>query len=338
MISGAQQTLFLPFDNGILSMPEAGERYLACGIAADKTLGSVWAEALTCLQPFRPDWLKLQSDGFQAVSRLSDEGDFAGGLLLLGKHRGRNEAWFAELLSRVKPGGRIVVSGDKKLGIDSFRKWVGAVAEVEDRMAKNHGVAFWLKRPADLSAAQIEALKPQSNLIDGIFRTQPGMFSHNGIDKGSSLLVPHMKNIVFGNVADFGAGWGYLAAQCLQEAKKITKIDLYEADYESIEAARDNLKDAAVPLTFNWCDVTREPIKEIYDTVVMNPPFHEGRSPDASLGQAFITVAAQRLKIGGRLLLVANRQLPYETVLKSLFRTVNPLTDTGGFKVLEARK
>nr|WP_282097883.1 methyltransferase [Brucella pituitosa] len=40
-----------------------------------------------------------------------------------------------------------------------------------------------------------------------------------------------------------------------------------------------------------------------------------------SLGQTFIAAAASRLKTGGRLLMVANRQLPYEATLKSLLRT-----------------
>lgn len=59
----------------------------------------------------------------------------------------------------------------------------------------------------------------------------------------------------------------------------------------------------------------------------MNPPFHEGRVTDVSLGQSFIAAAASRLKPGGRLLMVANRQLPYELTLKGLFKTVTLLEE-----------
>ncbi len=76
----------------------------------------------------------------------------------------------------------------------------------------------------------------------------------------------------------------------------------------------------------------------IYDTVIMNPPFHEGRVTDVSLGQAFIAAAASRLKPGGRLLMVANRQLPYETTLKGLFKNVTLLEEANGFKIFDAKK
>ena len=44
------------------------------------------------------------------------------------------------------------------------------------------------------------------------------------------------------------------------------------------------------------------------------------------------------LKPGGKLLLVANRQMPYEAGLKSLFKSVLPLEDNAGYKIIEAKK
>ncbi|MEL4068835.1 class I SAM-dependent methyltransferase [Ochrobactrum sp. GPK 3] len=340
MMTPAQKTLFLPFEQGILDMPTDGQSFLACGLSADRLLDPEWKEVLICLQPWRPDFLALGKEGYRAEPRLATDSRFAGGLLLLGKHRGRNEAWFSELLTRVQPGGWIVVCGEKKLGVDSFRKWVGNIAEISDRMSKNHAVSFWLQRPADLDDDFIAALRPLESAIDDVFRTEPGMFSHGAIDKGSALLVPHMEKIVFGNVADFGAGWGYLAAQSLKYADRIKSIDLFEADYEALEAARGNLErlGASVPISFNWFDITSEKVTGIYDTVIMNPPFHEGRVTDVSLGQSFISAAASRLKPGGRLLMVANRQLPYEVTLKGLFKSVTTLEEADGFKIFDAKK
>lgn len=340
MMTPAQKTLFLPFEQDILDMPEEGQSFLACGISADRSLEDEWKQALTCLQPWRPDFLALKKEGFQVEPRLPDSARFSGGLLLLGKHRGRNEAWFAELLTRVEPGGWIVVCGDKKLGVDSFRKWVGNIAQISDRLSKNHAVAFWLQRPADLDDDFIHALKPLAADIDEVFRTEPGMFSHGAIDKGSALLVPHMEKIVFGHVADLGAGWGYLAAQSLKHVDRLKSIDLFEADYEALEAARGNLQrlSPSVPIAFNWFDVTSEKLTGIYDTVIMNPPFHEGRATDMPLGQTFIAAAASRLKVGGRLLMVANRQLPYEATLKSVFKNVSVLEEANGFKIFDAKK
>ena len=44
------------------------------------------------------------------------------------------------------------------------------------------------------------------------------------------------------------------------------------------------------------------------------------------------------LRKGGALWFVANRHLPYEAALKTLFRQVSPKIETGGYKVFEAQK
>ncbi|MGN8023328.1 class I SAM-dependent methyltransferase [Phyllobacterium sp. 22229] len=339
MANGALKTLFLPFEDGILPVPDAGSAWLFLGAEVERDIDPAWKGVLTALQPFRPDYNALQKAGFQAVSRLEGGESFKGALILLGKHRGRNEAWLAQALRHVEAGGQIVVGGDKKLGIDSFRKTVERFAPITDRLSKHHAVAFWFTRPEAVDEAQAEALVAEPTLVDARFTTAPGMFSHTAIDKGSALLVKHFSGRISGHVADFGAGWGYLASEVLKHPDKLKSLALYEADFEALEAAKLNLAGATeLPLSFHWHDVNGEAIAEIYDTIVMNPPFHAGRSADPTMGQGFIAAAAKRLKPGGRLLLVANRQMPYEAGLKALFRSVLPIEDTAGYKIIEAKK
>ncbi|PRD50648.1 class I SAM-dependent methyltransferase [Phyllobacterium myrsinacearum] len=339
MANGALKTLFLPFEDGILPVPDAGSAWLFLGAEVERDIDPAWKDALTALQPFRPDYNALQKAGFQAVSRLEGGERFKGALILLGKHRGRNEAWLAQALRHVEAGGLIVVGGDKKLGIDSFRKTVERFAPITDRLSKHHAVAFWFTRPEAVDEAQAEALVAEPTLVDARFTTAPGMFSHTAIDKGSALLVKHFSGRISGHVADFGAGWGYLASEVLKHPDKLKSLALYEADFEALEAAKLNLAGATeLPLSFHWHDVNGEAIAEIYDTIVMNPPFHAGRSADPTMGQGFIAAAAKRLKPGGRLLLVANCQMPYEAGLKALFRSVLPIEDTAGYKIIEAKK
>ena len=71
------------------------------------------------------------------------------------------------------------------------------------------------------------------------------MFSHDRIDAGSRLLAEHLPDNFKGRAADFGAGWGYLSAVLAERTTGLKAIDLYEADFESLEAARINL--AAIP-------------------------------------------------------------------------------------------
>jgi 16S rRNA (guanine1207-N2)-methyltransferase len=70
----------------------------------------------------------------------------------------------------------------------------------------------------------------------------------------------------------------------------------------------------------------------------MNPPFHNGRDADPDLGLGFIRAAHRGLAPGGRLWMVANRQLPYLAVLKTLFTEVEEFGNDPVFRLIEARR
>ena len=144
---------------------------------------------LHLVQGFRPHFRALANAGFQVTPRIEGT-DFDGALVLAGRHRGQNEAWIAEAVERVVPGGLIVVAGSTDDGIASLRKRMGKLVEVDGHLPKYHGVAFWFRRPDD-AASLVEALRPADERlpVDGRFRAAPGMFSHDRIDAGSRLLA-----------------------------------------------------------------------------------------------------------------------------------------------------
>lgn len=330
--------LFLAFEQEILPHPQESERFIAIGL--HHTSPSEWRNFLDIIQPWRPDYLQLEKAGFKVFPQIGCKTLYDGGLLLLDKHRKRNENRFLQLLSTVRPGGLIVVCGDKTVGGASFRKWVSKIIAIEDSLAKNHAVSFWLHVPDTLDENALQALQNPIVKTGAHFETAPGMFSHEKIDEGSALLAKCLPAKLKGNIADFGAGWGYLAAMALQHIKGITALDLYEADYEALEAARKNLVALhdTIPISFYWQDLTAEQPCQLYDTVISNPPFHQGRAADIAFGQAFIRAAAQSLNKQGQLFLVANRHLPYKAILHEQFTSVEQLETTKGFKVICARK
>lgn len=333
------RTLFHPFQTGRLAPPDDKDGVLFLGARPGFVLPQGWRARIVPVQGFRPDFDALERQGLEPVARAPDE-TFGLTLILCGRHRGRNENFFAEAVRRTRPGGRIVIAGDRKAGAGSLAKRIGAAFEVEERLSKFHGVVFWLSRPVALSPGQ-EALiaEPPQQLIDGRYVAAPGMFSSARVDPGSALLARHLPPDLDGHVADFAAGWGYLSVELLARCPGMSALDLFEADHESLEAARRNVEAAApsVPVGFHWCDLTRAPARRRFDAVVMNPPFHEGRAADPALGQALIAAAAKSLKSGGRLYLVANRQLPYEKALERGFSQQGRLADEGGYKVLWAQ-
>jgi len=78
--------------------------------------------------------------------------------------------------------------------------------------------------------------------------------------------------------------------------------------------------------------------KTKYDFIVMNPPFHLTRKAEPDIGKSFIKQANELLLPKGQLWMVANRQLAYETTLDSYFTTVNSITETPQFKVINASR
>src|SRR5690606_3946938 len=118
----------------------------------------------------------------------------------------------------------------------------------------------------------------------------------------------------------------------------VRALDLYEADADALDLARANLQPFAdrARLGFHWHDVATG-LPRQYDFAVTNPPFHaQTRTGRPDIGRAFLSTAADALRSGGRLWLVANRHLPYEDVLAARFATVRKVAQADGFKVLEA--
>lgn len=225
-------TLFHPFSSGLLDPPDAAERVLFLGAEPGFRLPEGFRAALHIVQGFRPAFLALERAGYE-VSPAVPDGTFDAALILAGRHRGQNELRLADALQRVSPGGLIVVAGGKDDGIQSLRKRVSKMIDLDGHAPKHHGEAFWLRRPDNATLA-VSALRDSNGplLVEGRFHSAPGMFSHDRVDAGSKLLAENLPDDLAGAVADFCAGWGYLAAEALRLSPKIKSLDLFEADFD----------------------------------------------------------------------------------------------------------
>ena len=337
-MTDALRTLFHPFETGVLDPPASG-RVLFLGAESGFRLPDGLSADLQLVQGFRPCFLALEKAGW-AVAPIPEGGDYDAALVLAGRHRLRNEVWVAEALRRTRPDGLIVVAGSKADGIASLKKHVAGLLPIEDSLSKFHGQVFWLRRLNDVEAGlRTLAATAAPALIEARFRTAPGSFSHDRVDAGSRLLADCLPADAQGLAADFCAGWGYLSVTLAERSPALAGIDLYEADYESLEAAKDNMARLApgMPARFFWHDLATEPVKGRYDLIAMNPPFHQGRAAEPDIGRRMIAAAARALKAGGWLYMVANRGLPYEDALKANFREIRELRVEAGFRVTAAR-
>ncbi len=280
-------------------------------------------ENVSIEQGFYPTTKALEGTGFAVSPRA--EGRFGMVLVNLTRAKAENLANIARACAM--SDGMVLVNGAKTEGIESLLKAVKKITPV-GVLSKAHGKVFWFEAtpmPAEwMAGGEMSANK------DG-FITAPGMFSSEKVDNGSALLAPYLEGLK-GRVADLGAGWGWLSAQAL--GPDVLEMVLFEAEHMALAAARQNLTDPRV--RFEWANVLALPKQLPFDTVISNPPFHQSRSAEPSLGVGFIQAAAKLLTPKGRLLMVANRQLPYERALEGAFRKVEMLKQTNGFKLFEA--
>ena len=257
----------------------------------------------------------------------------------LTRTRAENQGNVARALALLSPGGTLAVNGAKSDGVDSLARQLSAILPVAGAFVKAHGRVVWLTRPEGALPDTLKrwaegyALRPNA----AGFVSAPGMFSPEGVDPGSARLAQALDDRIAGRVADFGAGWGWLARQALAAGPRIAQLDLFEAEARALDAARANVADPRAG--FHWTDVTTLGAGVPgYDTVITNPPFHAGRAAEPDLGTAFIAAAARVLKPSGQLLMVANRQLPYEAALKAGFRHWERLSEDGRYKVMRATR
>ncbi|MGN6306257.1 MAG: class I SAM-dependent methyltransferase [Mesorhizobium sp.] len=332
------KTLFHPFAAGDLDLPGRNARALFLGAEPGFRLPDGWAAAIHAVQGFRPDFRALERMGLASVAPRPEGEGYDLVLVLAGRHRGWNELNVAEAIERTRTGGLVVVAGAKDDGIASLRKRLGGLVEIEGSLPKYHGLAFWFRRPAEDGVASALRDANPAVRVEDRFLAAPGMFSHDRIDAGSRLLAQNLPGDLAGAVGDFCAGWGYLAAEIARRCPTVSALDLYEADFEALEAAKVNLQGIVPKTAFFWHDLLAEPMERRYDAVVMNPPFHKGRAAEPDIGAGMIRAAAKALKPGGRLLMVANRQLPYEPVLVEAFSSQTEIVRDAAFKVLSARR
>ncbi len=308
------QTLFLPFASGSLPWPQGPVLFLRAREGWPLREHAAPGQ-LVCVQSFRPFAQALERGGWEVRDEAAVEDTAATYPLVLvlpPRQRDEARALLARALAQLAPGGVLVACQANSEGARSGESDLERLAGLGGKLTKNHCRVYW-SAPRD---------------------SRLGVFAWDRIDRASALLVEQLPPDLAGRGADLGAGWGYLSAELLARCPGVTALDLYEAESRALALARHNLAGSRAQLDFRWHDVTAG-IDGRYDFVVSNPPFHTpAREDRPDIGQRFIAVAAQALRPGGRLFMVANRHLPYEQILNDSFGQVLVAAERDGFKVI----
>lgn len=313
--TGARLTAALA--DGRLRLPEGERVALRPRVGAD--LSALGACRVVTTDRIEADFWQA-AQGFEAADLV---------LVCLPRARDLARAMIAEAAEKARQ--LVIIDGAKTDGIDGIWRELRRIGVPVAGLSKAHGRLLWFVPQAMPEGWADPGLRPGP---EG-FLTQPGIFSADKIDKGSALLAAALPEDLSGAVADLGAGWGYLSRAILTR-QGVTTLDLVEAEARALDCARHNAADSRA--RFHWADATLWQAPGALDHVVMNPPFHTGRSGTPELGLRFIARAAALLRPRGDLWMVANRHLPYEQGLEQHFAQVRELPGSAGFKLFHATR
>ncbi len=227
----------------------------------------------------------------------------------------------------LKAGGRLLVYGAKDEGIGSAPKLIAPLFGTVQTESVGGRCRVW-------SAIRPEAVEGLRGALEawrlvgvGGWTTYPGVFSADGLDGGTALLLDHLPSLSAGlRVLDFGCGAGWVAARVLAGCGEAS-VDLLDIDAFAIAAAQANVP--AGRCVLGGIDRACGP----YDLILSNPPYHVGKEQSLGVIGDLIDRGAALLGPEGELRFVVQRRLPVERALEQRFREVQRVADEGVFRV-----
>lgn len=165
-------------------------------------------------------------------------------------------------------------------------------------------------------------------------RAAPNVFSRDKLDLGSRFLLQHLGALSpAARVVDLACGNGVLGLAALMSGLT-EKLVVCDESAMAIESARNNLQQHSrlAAVQYHHGDGLLD-LAVQGDLILCNPPFHQQHTVDEFVGRRLIRQAADYLEPGGRLCLVANRHLGYQSTLRRLFSRVEILAENRKFRI-----
>ncbi|MBA6389814.1 methyltransferase [Colwellia sp. BRX10-3] len=161
----------------------------------------------------------------------------------------------------------------------------------------------------------------------------PGVFSQNALDTGTEILLAHLPDIMAGKVLDFGCGAGVIAAYIgtVYPQTKLTLVDVSALALHSAQTTLSLNKLSGELIASN----SLSDVRERYDFVISNPPFHQGVKTHYAATEQFLADIKQNLARNGCITIVANSFLKYLPIMQEAIGKTKTLAIKKGFAVYQ---
>jgi 16S rRNA (guanine1207-N2)-methyltransferase len=260
-------------------------------------------------------------------------------------------AWFA-----LKPGGKLLLAGPTKKGAKAIIKDGERLFgnPVVTGFQKHNRIAGFMR--GDSLPDPLPEVFQQNGIAPGTehtidlmthngkiyINTHPGIFSWDGIDEGTSLLLDHLDVSYDSKVWDVGCGYGVIGLYATKLGASevlMTDTNLLAIRYTKKNSERNNLSERVnvVPAVGLSLPLENDHLFP-FDFIVSNPAFHQEHNINTSMAESIIRNAPKFLSPKGKLIIVANRFLNYDQLMRLFFKSVVTLAETNKYHVLVAHK
>ncbi|VEU80197.1 class I SAM-dependent methyltransferase [Haploplasma axanthum] len=168
------------------------------------------------------------------------------------------------------------------------------------------------------------------------FLTNSGVFSKEGLDFGSRLLIETIKNDNFSRIADVGCGYGPIGIVLAKENPEST-VWMYDINERAIKLAETNAELNQVKNVKIKENDALDNVKEKFDLVVTNPPIRAGKKIVFKIYEQ----AYERLEENGSFYCVIQKKQGAPSSfekLSELFSTCEIVAKLKGYWIIFAKK
>lgn len=246
----------------------------------------------------------------------------------------------------VKKDAVVLVVGENNGGIKSVPKMLEKIGSQVNKLdsAKHCGLyAVTVTEPLDNFDINKYAVTQTYTINEQELKvyTLPGVFGHKQLDPGTALLLEQLSPAYLaktkGHIYDFACGSGIIACYLAKMITKNKRVSMSDVSALATFCSEQTVALNNIDATVVACDGVAK-LDRKFDMIVSNPPFHAGLKTDYTITENFIKQAFSHSNQYANICIVANRFLPYQDILDTVYKGFTEVAASNKYRVYAAKK